>query len=288
MRVSSLSDERIIGLVQRYFVPVWISRDRYQLGPADRAEQEALAQVDRSRKSQGLIGGAVCVYLLRTDGSVGATMPVQQAIYPDKLLALLQAFVARERVQPRDPADIEAGKAALPAVPRPRTEGGRLLNVWTRFDDRGTNRGLSSDRVELTAAEWKAFVPEGNAEAGSSWQLPAAVVDKVLQYAYPPLPHWKASESKIVNRSLTATVVSVDARETVVRIEGQLEMLYPYTGKPRDGRVTARLAGVVRVDPARQTINTLALASEEAEYVRYWNDERKPSTMRIAVEMQPR
>jgi hypothetical protein len=286
MRVSSLSDERIIRLVRHYFVPVWVSRDRYQLGPAEKAELEELAHVDRSRKEQGLVGGAVCVYLLKPDGSVGRTLPVQQAIYPEKLLALLEEFVEREKVKPRTEAENQAQAAARPAVPRPATEGGVLLNVWTRFDEREVNRGVSSDRVELTVAEWQAFVPARDATAGTSWPLPAKVVDKVLQYAYPPLPHWKAAEGKITNRALTATVVSVSAREVLVKLEGRLELLYPYTGKPNDGRVTARLVGVVRVDRDRQALTTLALASEEAEYVWYWNGQAKPGKIRIAVEMQ--
>ena len=40
MRVSSLSNERIQGLVSRYFVPAWISRDNYQLG--ETAREDAL------------------------------------------------------------------------------------------------------------------------------------------------------------------------------------------------------------------------------------------------------
>jgi hypothetical protein len=285
MRVSSLSDEQVIGLIQEYFVPVWVSRDRYQLGPAGRAEQEELLKVDRGKKSQGLAGGAVCVYLLQPNGTVAASLPVQQAASPEKLIPFLREFVEKEQVKPRDPADVQARKAAA-VVPRPRSEGSLLLQVWTRGDQRDVNRGLSSDRVELTADEWQAFVPGRNGAEGFSWQLPVAVVDKVLQYGYPPLPHWQASKSKIVSRSLTATVVSVSAEETQVKLEGRLELVYPYTGKPDDGRVTARLVGVVRVDPTLHTIATLALASEEAKYVWYWKGDPQVVPMRIAVEMQ--
>jgi len=286
MRVSSLSNEQVQSLLQAYFVPVWVSRDHYQLGPVDKAEQEELSKADHGKISQGLAGGAVCVYLLKTDGTVAASLPVQQAANPEKLLPFLREFIDREKVRPRDLAEVQTRTDAAAVVPRPRSEGGLLLNVWTRSDQRDLNRGLSSDRVELTADEWQAFVPGRDTEVGSTWQLPAQVVDKVLQYGYPPLPHWKASESKIVSRALTATVVSASERETLVKLEGRLELLYPYTGKPNDGRVTARLVGVVRVGPMRQTITMLALASEEASYVWYWQDAPQVVKMRIAVELQ--
>jgi hypothetical protein len=286
MRVSSLSDAQVLRLVRTYFVPVLVSRDNYQRGPADRAERDELARIDHSRRSQGFAGGTVCLHLLTTDGSVGATLTVHQAVQAEKVVALLKEFAEREKVKPRDPDAVQAATEAPAAVPRPQTEGGLLLNVWTRREEGKPNRGLSSDRVELTAGEWQTFVPGRDAEAGSSWRLPAGVVDKILQYAYPPLPHWKVSDGKMVSRSLTATVVSVSAREMVVRLEGRLEMLYPYTGKPDDGRVTARLTGLVRIDRDRAAITTLVLASEEAEYVWYWQGQPKPSRIRIAVEMQ--
>ena len=46
------------------------------------------------------------------------------------------------------------------------------------------------------------------------------------------------------------------------------------------------LVGVVRVDPTRQAIAALALASEEAKYVWYWKGDPQVVPMRIAVEMQ--
>src|ERR1700728_3247482 len=53
MRVSSLSDERIIGRVSRHFVPVWVSRDNYQLAAPPRAEQDLLNAIDADRAGAG-------------------------------------------------------------------------------------------------------------------------------------------------------------------------------------------------------------------------------------------
>jgi hypothetical protein len=281
MRVSSLSDERVLGLIRRHFVAAWLSRDRYQLDGPDKAEQEELRRIDRQRHDRRLEGGTVCVHLLAPDGTVTATLPVQKASDPAKLKAFLEDFIEREKVKPRPET-----RPAAPARPRARADGAVTLRVWTRFDDKGPNRGLSADRLELTAARAAAFVPARGARVGDSWKLAADGVDPIISYFYPPLPHWDVRESKVVDRTLTATVVAASEKEVRLRLEGRVELLYPYTGKPTDGRVTAKLLGTATVDPATRTLTGLALASEEAEYVWYWKDKPQPRKMSIAVELE--
>src|SRR3954453_19062092 len=108
MRVSSLSDERGIALLTRYFVPAWLSRDHYQLGPASQAEREELLRLDRERARRGLRGGTVCVFVVAPDGSRPPTQPVQQACRPENLVPLLDRVVEREGLRPRSPAAARA------------------------------------------------------------------------------------------------------------------------------------------------------------------------------------
>src|SRR3954470_14802311 len=115
MRVSSLSDERVIALVSRYFVPAWLSRDHYQAGQATPEEREEVLRMDRDRQSRGLKGGSVCVYVLAPDGAVLATLPVQQAHKPANLVPFLERIVAEQKLTPRS---AEAAKATA-APPRP-------------------------------------------------------------------------------------------------------------------------------------------------------------------------
>src|SRR5215207_11502727 len=132
MRVSSLSDERVIELASRYFVPVWISRDRYQLDKVDKDEQKLLARIDASRREQRLEGGAVCVYIADSSGKVLATLPVQKAFKPDLLAPFLKKIVADEKLTRR----AAVKPAAAPVKPAPASEDGRLFVVRTRFDGR--------------------------------------------------------------------------------------------------------------------------------------------------------
>ena len=127
-----------------------------------------------------------------------------------------------------------------------------LLHFWTRFDGQGPNRGVSQDRVELTAAEWRAVVPAAEVRPGASWAVPEKLAHKLFQYCYPPGPHWNARDCKVLGGGLRATVLSVSEAErgpadgeAGTGFSVQLET--PMTGRTqaRPDRSTARLTGVV-------------------------------------------
>ncbi len=287
MRVSSLSDDRVIRLVSKYFVPVWHSRDNYQMGEPAKEEQEEILRIDRDKKKHNLEGGNVCVYLLLPDGAVVASLPVQRASNPDNLVPFLEKFIAAEKLTPRD-ADAAKAVAGMREPARPKTaKGAILLHTWTRLDDKGTNRGTSQDWVEWTTADWKSLIPAADARAGASWQIPRAVANKLFERCYPPGPHWKAKESKVASGELKATVVAIETEEVRVKLEGKTEVLYPYEGKDTDPRTRARLLGYLRYDRTKQAIASFALVSEEAESVWYWQGKPQPNKVLIAVEMEP-
>jgi hypothetical protein len=286
--VSSLSDAQVIELISKYFVPAWASRDHYQQTDFQ-AEQEELLRIDRSKEKKGLPGGVVCVYLLDADGEVYSSLPVQQAWKPDKLIPLLKDYIDKEKLKPRDPDAVKAGTAPPPPAPKPKADDAVLVHVWTRIDEKtGVNRGIGSDLVELTADEWKALLPAKDAKAGDSWKVAPDAVEALYRYFYPPLPHWKVSESKLVGASLTATVVSASDKEVSVRLEGDIDLIYPFTGKPTDARATGKLYGFARVDPAKKTLTAFALASEDAEFVGSWDGKPQPRKMRMAAELEPK
>jgi hypothetical protein len=286
MRVSSLSDERVIRLISRYFVPVWVSRDSYQLDPRNKKEQTELERIDGARAKRGLEGGTVCVFVLNPDGSVLATLRVQLAYKPEKLIPFLEKIVADKKLKPRAAEAVRAS-AARPSEIKPKTEGGRLVHVWTRCDQAGANRGLSHDRVELTATECKTFAPPADSKVGTSWAIPKEVSHKLFQYGYPPGPIWNAKDCKVLAGNLKATVVTLSAREAHLKLEGEAKLSFPHKGKPTDGRITARFVGMAHFDREKKTLTSLALVSEEAEYVWYWQEKPQPIKMRIALELGP-
>ncbi len=284
MRVSSLSDPHIIDLVSKYFVPVSVSRDDYQREPRSQDEKAELLRLDRERARRGLKGGNVCVFIIAANGDVLATQPVQLAYKPENLRALLEEMIVSQKVGPRSQEAIRAS-AAKPPETKPKAEGERVIHIWACLDT-GLNRGLSNDRVELTAAQCKAFVPPAGAKPGTSWDIPEEIAHKLFLYGYPPGPQWTTKDSKVMKGTLKATLAAVSDGEAHINLEGEMELKFPL-GKPTEGRITARFIGAARADCKKQTLTSLELVSEQADYVWNWQGKPQPRKMRIAMELEP-
>ena len=279
MRVSSLSDDRIIRLISGAFVPVWVSRDNYQLPDAAKADKALLARIDASRHAKKLESGAVCVYIADHEGDVLATLPVQRAHKPELLKPFLDEIVRAQKLRVR-PFSVARTLAA-----KQTGTTGRTFLVRTRFDDPGVNRGTSRDRVELTKEEMATFVPR-KAEVGARWKLEAAVAEKLLRHAYPPLPYWDAKLARVRKAELTARVVSIDDGVATLWLEGDLALDYPYKGTPTDGKVTADLAATAEVDVGSRRLKSFALASRGGSYVWYWEGKAQPKKVAFVVELE--
>lgn len=285
MRVSSLSNPRIVELISKYFVPSWVSRDDYQREPRSKDDKAELDRVDRDRHNRGFKGGTVCAFIIAPNGDVLATMPVQQAYTPANLLPFLEKAIAEQKLEPRSQEAVQAS-AAKPAEVKPKTEGGRFIHIWTR-QDAGQNQGVSNDLVELTAAEWKAFLPPEKAKKGDSWDIPETIAFKLYQYCYPPGSQWVSKECKVHKGTLKATLTADSETEARIKLSGDMDLKYPF-GKPTEGHVTAHFVGVVHADRKKQTLTSLAMvSSEKAEYVWYWQGKPQPRKVRIALELEP-
>jgi hypothetical protein len=285
MRVSSLSDPRINSLISKYFVPVWVSRDDYQLEDRSKEEKAELDRLDAERRKRGLEGGNVCVFIVAANGDVLATQRVQLAYKPEEHLAFLRKIIADYKPEPRDAEAIRAS-TAKPAEVKPKTKDGRLFHIWTRLDRGADNKTVTNDRVELTAAEWKTFLPTAGARVGASWTIPDDIAHKLYHNCYPPNPYWMTKDCKVLKGTLKATLSAVTDEVARIQLEGSMELSFPH-GKPTEGRVTARFIGAARQDRKKQTLTSLALVSEKADYVWYWQGSPQPIEMRIALEMEP-
>ncbi len=286
MRVSSLSDEKVIDLLTKYFIPVWVSRDHYQLAAPSDAEKDELLRIDRDRAKNGLEGGTVSVFILAPDGKVFASMAVQKAWKPENLAPFLQKIVSDHQLDARSATAIKDTTAAARPPSHPKSEGGVMLHVWVRDEGMKDNRGVSQDWVEWTAAEWRSLAPAADARPGSTLALPRETAGKLFRRLYPPGPRWDARDAELASGKLTATVVSTNDSEVGLRLEGEADVIFPSTGHPTDGRIKAKLVGAVRYDKAKRAFTSLVLTSEQAEYVWYWEGKPQPRKLLMAVELE--
>jgi len=285
MRVSSLSDDRVITAISRYFVPVWISRDRHQQGEASKKEKLLLGKIDADRHRKKLEGGAVAVYVVTGEGAVMATMTVHKAWKPETLAAFLRKIAADEKLTARKAEDVKASKAPAPPPPRATSDRGRIFTSRVRFDDAASgNRGVGRDTIELTKAELATLLP-AKLEAGKKHAVSRATAEKLLQHVYPPLPHWSAKQAKLTACSLSVRVVAAGKDGARLRLEGKVEMTYPYLKKDTDGHVKANLVGVASASPAG-ALTSLTLVADGGTYVSYWAGKGRTRGIGIAIELE--
>ena len=286
MRVSSLSDDKVIDLLTKYFIPVWVSRDHYQLAAPSDSEHDELERIDRERARRGLEGGTVCVYVLAPDGAVSATMRVQNAWKPQSLAPFLQKIVDEQKLEPR-PAEAARATAAATRPPvSPEKDGGLVLHVWTRFEDMKNNRGLAQDWVQWTAEDASGLAPAADAQPGSTFTVSRDTTARLYKRLYPPAGRWDARDCEVVGGLLSAVVIAVEGGEVRMKLEGDVELKYPAMDKPPGGKVTAKLVGAARYDSKRRVFTSFALASETAEYLWSWEDKPVHQKMLMAVEME--
>jgi hypothetical protein len=286
MRVSSLSDEKVINLLTKYFIPVWVSRDHYQLAAPSDLEKDELLRIDRDRVKRGLEGGDVAVYVLTPDGAMAASMAVQKAYKPENLAPFLLKIVNDQHLEVRSAKALNETTAAPRPPSRPKTEGGMMLHVWVRDENMKDNRGVSQDWVEWTPTEWQTLAPAADAKVGSALALPREAVGKLYRRLYPPGPMWNARDAELASGKLTATVVSAGDGEVRLKLEGETDVIFPATGHPTDGRIKAKLVGAARYDKVKQAFTSFVLTSEQAEYIWYWEGKPQPRKLLMAVEME--
>src|SRR5437879_2983425 len=101
MRASSLSDAKVITLLNRYFVPVYVSNDDaadWGTGPLEEKAEYQRIYVETVKA--GLSSGTVHVYLLTPDGHPFDSLHVAEAYKPERLLPMLERAVQKRKTPP--------------------------------------------------------------------------------------------------------------------------------------------------------------------------------------------
>jgi hypothetical protein len=78
----------------------------------------------------------------------------------------------------------------------------------------------------------------------------------------------------------------VTAQGLEVTLRGTVELSYPFAGPGTNGKVNAKLVGLVRFNPQKKAITSLALVAEDAQFLWTWQGQPQPEKMAIAVELE--
>jgi hypothetical protein len=281
MRAGPLSNPRVVALLNRYFVPVYIDNADYgKNGTASAAEKAERKRILAACEKAKLSAGSVQVFIL-TEGQPFASLHVADAAKVERFMPLLERTIATLKPRP--------GPSLVPPVPQaapPRCDADALaLHVITRYLHRKGNRVVvdradarlgRTDNASWTALpgenwvvlqrdEWQRLLAWDRREGGGAWLLDRAVAARILTHFYPPTDNNQVATNRIRGLAVQARVMSV-GDVVRIRLDGQLRMEHAFNHPGERGLIEAPLLGYLDYDVRRQQITALQLVTDGATY----------------------
>ena len=300
MRASSLSNAKVIDLLNHYFISVHADGAYYKANvPA--AEKAVYQQIFKDfhalniqNKADGkpsLSIGTVHAYVLSSDGKPLDSLHVAEA-KPERVIAMLEKAIEELKV-PEGKAIVKAAPQALP--PKPKADV-LVLHLTARYlvpkgqprarkdvdDDlvpaksalgsekSGSWEALpSEDWIEMTKDEWLKLLPKEDVPIGKSWEPDKDTVGWLLSRFYPTTENNELSTNKIERQEMKATVIAIEGGVIRARLEGSFKMKHAfYPGRDDDKMVDATLVGYFDFHKDKSRIRSLRLVTEKATYGR--------------------
>jgi len=300
MRASSLSNTRVIDLLNQYYIPVNVDGVYYQHNDAvPKGEKAVYHQVFqalhlRNQKNKQdakplLSIGTVHAYVLDAAGKPLDSLHVAEA-GPGHVITMLEKHIAALKVP--------KGKPVVKPAPQsvaPRADADALvLHLTARYlvarnqpnarkdiDDDfvplkptlgGEKSGQwsalpSEDWIVLKESQWRKLLPRKPVTVGASWDVDKATAASVLTRFYPTTENNDLSSNRIDKQALKGTVMSIKDGVVRARLEGALQMKHAfYPLKEDKNLVEATLLGYVEFQQAKPRIRALRLVTDTATY----------------------
>src|SRR5262245_4489029 len=267
MRAGPLSDDKVIDLLNSYFVPVYIANEEYtrdgSASPAEKATRarmltEAWKGGDRKGTGIFMASDAAC-YVMGPDGHVIDALRLPDCLENQKVIAMLQGVVEKLHVK-KGPTLVPPSPQADVFTPKV-TPGSLALHLTARYIPAGgTWKQLpGEDIIVLEKDEWPKLIP-ANAKVGTSWEIDKDVATKLLIDFYPPSSNREPTTNRIDDSPLKATVVSVKDGVARVRLDCNLRMKHRFLPiKDDDKFVEAKVVGYVDCDVAKKQIKAVRM-----------------------------
>jgi hypothetical protein len=273
----------VISLLNRYFVPVYVSNEDYAKDGCAPAEEKAERnRIWRDAAKAELSSGTVHVYILDRDAHVIDSQHVAVASKVDKLTEMLERTVEKLKLEEGKPlvkpapqsctplADADSLVLHLTARNLRRTAEEWLPVKPTLGETRSGNWGAYAveDWIVLKKDESAKLLPEGDVKEGTAWDVDKTIAAKVLTHFYPSTENNDLTKNRIDEQGLQATVLSVKDGVVRARIDGAFKMKHTFYHKDDDNVVEATIVGVLDYDQAARKIRSLQLATDKATYGR--------------------
>jgi hypothetical protein len=283
MRAGPLSNEKVIDLLNHYYIPVSVSHNEYvkkgSTVPAEeRAEKQRIIRESWSDPRAPIIrAGEDATYLLGPDGHVVETLFPPTSIKTEPLIAFLERNIKKLNVRR---GETLVPPAAHEVAPRVRPDE-VLLHLTARYlpASAGWGRLPAEDWITLRAEQWQKLLAPANARVGQQWAIDTVVAAYLLKYVYPPTANTDLNRNILDEMQVQATVVSVRDGVARVRIDGKMKMKHPYftTGagpasevqaRDADYVVRANLIGYLDTDLMNQRLRSVRIVTDKGTYAK--------------------
>jgi hypothetical protein len=274
LRAGPLSDDKVIALLNGYFVPVYAPYASEETASVVSTEEESEIQRIWRESLERKVGyGMVHVYLLEpTTGHPFDSMGVVKASVTNNLLDLLGKAIERYKVKEGKPL-VKPVRQVFPShvppeslvlhltardlgclKPGPQEPRAQDCNVgnWKEY--------ASENSIVLEKADWSKLAPPPGA---SSWKFPDDIASKLLVYFYPQLEANVVSNHRVNEGALKASVASTAKGVVRVRLDGTLSL--KRAQDPNAVFVEAPLGGYYDYDPAKRRILAFRLVTENGK-----------------------
>ena len=264
MRAGPLSDDKVIALLNSYFVPVAVPTDDYvEGGKAPEAEREAIKEV----LGKTWVANNSVSYVVAADGRViGTHLNSTGASATQRMTDLLEASIQKLQTVAGQPL---VKPAPLSGLPPPAQADALVLHLTARsLPAKGAwGRLPAEDWIVIDRADWVKLLGPEKIAVGATWDLDPSSSAKFLVHFYPSSPNWDISQNRIDTQTLKATVVSLKEGVARIRVEGDLRMKHHFLSIKDDSRfVEAGVVGFIDFEPESRKIRSVRLVTDKATY----------------------
>ncbi len=295
MRASSLSNAKVIELLNSYFVPVYLRNQDYtDLGSAPQAEKAEMNRIYLAAIKADLPAGTVCVYLLTPAAQPVDTAPLNrpEATDPERLAEKLSRVVRDWKIAKGDPIV----RPKPQSQPKPSDPDSAVFHLTARYLERvgddlvridaqsvlGSQKGgnwadlPSEDWIVLDRAEWTKLLPTGEVRVNTSWEPDEQVAAKLLKRFFPPTENTDFEKNRIDEQTLRARVESIERGVVRASLEGRLKMKHSFYHQDDNKFVQASVRGYLEFDATKQRLRSLRLVTDDAQYGGNTNGVQQP------------